>query len=134
MEAYKVTLVSDRRSPVIAVVRLYDDSDDCRLELSFDGQSFAATGDDFFESFSSIREQLEPMGLLPKCYGAHLRAFPSGMSRGMGGGVQIYRFTLGSQARTKDLIHMFKTDDEVQPATVKEQRAFHDQWIASLGK
>jgi hypothetical protein len=46
----------------------------------------------------------------------------------------MHRLTLGSQARTKDLIHMFENDDEVQPATVKEQRAFDDQWIASLGK
>jgi len=134
MESHNIILVSERRSPVVAALRLYEDSNECRLELSFDGQSFAATGDDFFESFSAIREHLEPLGFLPKCYGAHLRAFPSGMSRSMGGGIQVYRLTPGLQARTKDLIHMFETDDEVQPATVREQRAFFEQWLASLGK
>jgi len=134
MEEYKVNLVSQRRSPVVAALRLYDDSDECRLELLYDGQSYAATGDDFFESFSAIREHLEPLGFLPRCYGAHLRAFPSGMSRSMGGGAQVYRLTLGVQAQTKDLIHMFESDDEVQPATVREQRAFFEQWLASLGK
>ena len=133
MEHYKVILVSERRSPQIAAARVHVDSDDCQIDLSFDGHSMTGTGDDFFEAFCRIREQLEPMGLLPNCYAAHLHAFPSGMSRDMGGGVKLYRLTLGSQARTDDLIHMFETDDDVSPSTVADQRAFFDKWLASLG-
>ena len=133
MEHYKVMLVSDTRSPQIGAVRLHDDSDDSLIELSFDGNAFTGTGDDFFDAFCQIRKQLETLGLIPRCYAAHLRAFPSGMSRSMGGGVKLYRLTLGNQALTDDLIHMFDTDDRVEPATVADQRAFFNKWIGSLG-
>lgn len=133
MEHYKVILVSERRSPQIAAARVHIDSDNCQIDLPFDGNSITGAGDDLFEAFCRIREQLEPRGLLPQCYAAHLQAHPSGMSRGMGGGIQLYRLTLGSQARTDDLIHMFENDDDVMPSTVADQRAFFDEWIASLG-
>ena len=133
MEHYKVMLVSDTRSPQIGAACLHDDSDDSLIELSFDGNAFTGTGDDFFDAFCQIREQLAPLGLLPQCYGAHLRAFPSGMSCSMGGGLKLYRLTLGKQALMADLIHMFDTDEDVEPATVADQRVFFDEWIGSLG-
>ncbi|KLU03466.1 hypothetical protein RISK_004470 [Rhodopirellula islandica] len=55
------------------------------------------------------------------------------MSRSMGGGVKLYRLTLGKQALMDDLIHMFDTDDDVEPASIADQRAFFDKWIGSLG-
>ena len=66
MEHYKVMLVSDTRSPQIGAVRLHDDSDDSLIELSFDDNTFIGTGDDFFDAFCHIREQLESLGLLPR--------------------------------------------------------------------
>ncbi|WDQ18635.1 hypothetical protein [Rhodopirellula sp. P2] len=134
MEHYKVMLVSDTRSPQIGAVRLHDDSDDSLIELSFDGNAFTGTGDDFFDAFCQIREQLEPLGLLPQCYAAHRLAFPAGMSRSMGGGVKLYRLTLGKQALMGDLIHMFDTGDDNEPVSVADQRAFFDKWIGSLGR
>ena len=133
VEHYKVILVSEHRSPQIAAARVHVDSEDCRIELSFDGHSLEATGDDLFESFCRIREQLETRGALPKCYGAHLHAFPSGMSRDMGGGMLLYRLTLGTPALTKNLVHMFEADDDVVPSTVADQREFFDRWIGSPG-
>ncbi|WP_461509467.1 hypothetical protein [Rhodopirellula baltica] len=127
-------LVSDTRSPQIGAVRLHDDSDDSLIELSFDGNTFTGTGDDFFDAFCQIREQLEPLGLLPQCCAAHRRAFPSGMSRSMGGGVKLYRLTLGKQALMDDLIHMFDTGDDIEPVSVADQRAFFGKWIGSLGE
>ena len=132
MEHYNVTLVSQRRSPQIAAARVHVDSDDCCIELSFDEYLLTGTGDDFFESFCKIREQLEAMELLPLCYAAHLHAFPSPMSRSMGGGLQLYLLTLGAPARLRDLIHMFEVDDKVIPSTVSDQQAFYDKWLASL--
>lgn len=133
MEHYKIILVSDCRSPLIGSVRLYDDSDDSLIELSFDGSTLSGTGDDFFEAFCKIREQLELHGLLPHCYAAHLQAFPSGMSRSMGGGVKLFRLTISKQASLADLIHMFDTDDSVDPVKVADQRAFFEKWTNSLG-
>lgn len=132
MEHYKIILVSDTRSPQIGAVRLHEDSDDSLIELSIDGSAVSGTGDDFFEAFCRIREQLEPLGLQPQCYAAHLSAFPSGMSRSMGGGVQLYRLTLGKQAHMDDLVHMFDTADDVEPASVADQREFFNKWIGSL--
>jgi len=133
MEHYKVTLLSETRSPQLAAVRVYDESEDCRIDLAFAGKSFDATAEDFFESFCRIREQLEAIGLKPNCYAADLQSYPSGMSRSMGGGLKLYRLTLGSPARTADLVHMFDSDENVVPGTVDEQRRFFDAWLDSLG-
>jgi hypothetical protein len=129
---YKVTLVSQSRSPQLAAVRLDDESDEYYISMIFAGNTFNANDNDYFESFCRIREQLEPMGLLPRCYAAHLRAFPSGMSRSMGGGLKLYRLKLGTPTLTSDLVHMFDVDDDVVPATVADQRKFFDDWVASL--
>jgi hypothetical protein len=51
----------------------------------------------------------------------------------MGGGIQLYRLTLGKHAKVADLIHMFETDENVIPSTVAKQKAFYEQWLASLG-
>lgn len=133
MEHYKVTLLSEKRSSQIAAVAVDDDSEDCRIVLTFAGKSFAATAEDFFESFCCIRNQLESIGLKPNCYAADLRSFPSGMSRSMGGGLKLYRLTLGTHARTSDLVHMFDSDENVEPVTVSDQRQFFETWLESLG-
>lgn len=133
MEHYKVTLVSETRSPQLAAVRIYNESDDCRIVLIFDGNSFEATAEDFLESFCKIREQLESIGLKPNCYAADQRSYPSGMSRSMGGGLRLYRLTLGSPARISDLVHMFDSGENVVPASVGDQRQFFDTWLQSIG-
>lgn len=133
MEIYKVALLSDSRSPQIAAVRLYDDNEDRRIALTFADVLFEEVAEDYFESFCLIRNQLEAIGLKPNCYAADLRSYPSGMARSMGGGLKLYRLTLGSQARASDLVHMFDTHEGVEPATVRDQRQFFDTWLASLG-
>ena len=133
MEYYKVILVSATRSPQIGAIRLHCDSEDSLIELSFNGNAISGTGNDFFDAFCHIRQQLEPLGLLPQCYAAHLRAFPSGMSRSMGGGVRLYRLTLCKQALIDDLMHLFDADDDVEPASVADQLAFFNNWVGSLG-
>lgn len=132
MDRYKVTLVSKIRSPQIAAVRVHNKSADSLIEISFNGTTLTGTGGDFFDAFCCIRKQLEPMGLLPHCYAAHRCAYPSGMSRSMGEGIKLYRLTLHKQALKNDLIHMFESDDNVEPATVADQRAFFNYWISSL--
>lgn len=115
------------------VVATETDNDDCRIAMISDDLRLEASAGDYFEAFCKIRIELWKNQLLPDCYGAHLRAFPSGMSRSMGGGLKLYRLTLGKQALTKDMVHLFDTGKDVIPATVEDQRRFFDDWILSLG-
>lgn len=55
-----------------------------------------------------------------------------GMARDMGSGLSIYRLRLGERATTDDLRRMFEANDIVEPATIKDQRAFYDRWLESL--
>ena len=82
MKHYNVTLISNTHSPQICAVQLHDESDDSLIELSFDGNTLSGTGIDFFEAFCKIREQLEPLGLLPQCYACLLYTSPSPRDRG----------------------------------------------------
>ncbi len=110
------------------------DNDDFHIAITWDDHRLESTADDFFEAFCLIRHELWKSNLLPACYGAHLHAFPSGMSRSMGGGRKLYRLTLGKQALTKDLVKLFDAGDDVIPSTVEDQRRFFDNWVESLGR
>jgi hypothetical protein len=49
----------------------------------------------------------------------------------MGAGAQAYKMTMGQQAT--DLVSIFASGPDVEPATVDEQRAFFEAWGESLG-
>ena len=116
-----------------AEVTLDSESDDvCSLSLSFDGRLLSASADDYFEAFCDIRRLLEAEGILPVCYGASRTAYPSGMCRRMARGTTTYRLTLRQPGRQADLVSIFAGGADVQPATVAEQQAFFDAWLASL--
>ena len=105
----------------------------CSLSLLFDGRCLSASACDYFEAFCDVRRCLETDGILPVCYGASRTAYPSPMSRDMGGGLLTYRLELGRPGRQRDLVSIFSTGSDVVPATVAEQREFADRWLASLG-
>jgi len=106
----------------------------CSLELCFEGNTLAASGSDFFEALVGIRKQLEPAGLLLQVYGSSRNVWPSGMSRSMGLGKAGYRMTMGKQALKQDMVNIFATGPDLDPATVAEQERFKDEWFASLGR
>jgi len=111
-----------------------ENQDAVRLELRFDDREFGAiTEDGFFEALTSIREQLEPEGLRLECYGGSRRVYPSGMVRSMGYGEKAYRLTMGQQAKSADLVSIFDTGPEVEPATIDDQEHYYRDWLASLG-
>lgn len=107
-----------------------EDDPECILTLYYYGKELRATEDHYFEAMCTLRKQLETEGLIPNCYGASRRAYP--MSRDMGSGLLVYRLTLGRPALRADLVGLFDTGPDVEPATVAEQEAFYDQWIESL--
>jgi hypothetical protein len=91
---------------------------------------YTATGSDMFGALVRLRRQLEPDGLMVALQGSRRDAYPSGMARDMGGGMKVYVIRPGLPARPEDLV---KTLDDAPPdhmATVDEQRAFFEAWLA----
>jgi hypothetical protein len=54
------------------------------------------------------------------------------MARGMALGLKAYRTRLGAEAMLTDLVNIFDAGPDVDPASVEEQKAFHDEWLASV--
>lgn len=109
-----------------------EDGDACRVQLDHKGTTLLGDGSDFFDALCVVRHQLEERGVLLDCYGASLNVFPSGMSRDMGRGLKAYKLTLGQRGRMQDLVRIFDTGPDVQPATVAAQREFFDGWLKSF--
>lgn len=103
-----------------------------RLSLQFRGKEISSNDNDFFGAMCSIRKVLEEEGALLRCYGASKNVYPSGMSRSMGSGDKAYKMTMGAPSKLTDLVSIFDTGPDVDPATIAEQEAFHDAWIESL--
>jgi len=80
-----------------------------------------------------IRRSLEQSSWHLLCYGASKNVYPSGMSRGMGSrGHMAYKLQFGQQARMADLVNIFDTGPDVQPASVAEQQEYFEEWLRSL--
>jgi hypothetical protein len=54
------------------------------------------------------------------------------MQVAMGNSTLAYRNTLGQQALAKDIVDMLDLGEVSCLATVDEQEAFHQKWLASL--
>ena len=135
IDRYSVELV-DRAGQVVSAAFLLDEDDDaeeCRLTLEYQDTNLTAVGDDYFEAMCRIRQQLEPVGWLPVCYGASRHVYPSGMARNMGcRGLKAYKLRIGCPASTKDLVAIFDAGPDVEPTTVTEQAEFYAGWLRSL--
>ena len=103
----------------------------CHLSLQLAGRTFEATESDFFEALCTIRNTLEREGIETLCYGASKNVFPSAMARDMGSGLAAYKNTMGLHARRDDMVYIFDGGDDVEPATVAQQRAFFHAWVNS---
>lgn len=104
-----------------------------RLSLSLSsGAELSEEAADLFECLINLRTRLAEQGAVILCAGARKNVFPSSMARDMGGGRLAYRLTLGQQAKRDDLIDILASVSADQIADVGEQRAFYDQWLASL--
>jgi hypothetical protein len=92
---------------------------------------YTATGPDMFEALVRLRRQLEPDGLAVAVQGARRDTYPSGIARDMAGGMKVYLMHPGRAARMEDLVETLQDALPDQLATVGDQRAFFDEWIAS---
>lgn len=103
----------------------------CRLVCTVRGEIHIAEELDFFEALRTIRKRaLEPLGLIPFCYGASLKVWPSGMARDMGLGLKAYKIESGVQA--SELVGIFESGADIIPAKVATQEHYARDWIASL--
>ena len=134
VDQLKVTVRDGLGREEVAQVVLEEDGDICTVSLTCASFSSRATAEDYFEAFAQIRTELGSRGLAPLCYGASRDVYPSPMSLQMSGGLKAYRMTLGMQVLTEDLVNIFDSGPGLDPASPHEQRAFHKEWIASLGQ
>ncbi len=103
----------------------------CRLTCIVRGERHSADEKDFFTALQRIRRRaLEPKGLIPFCYGASLKVWPSAMSRDMGRGLTALKIEIGSQA--SHLVGIFDSGPDLIPASVAAQEDYARDWIASL--
>jgi hypothetical protein len=104
---------------------------DCRITCVVRGETHFADAPDFFMALQIIRRRaLEPMGLIPFCYGASLKVWPSGMSRDMGRGLKAYKMELGASAT--ELVGIFDAGPDIVPSKVQLQEEFWREWKDSL--
>ena len=94
---------------------------------------YTATAEDLFEALVRLRRQLEPDGLMVAVQGSRRDTYPSGMARDMGGGWKIYVLRPGVPGHP-DLVRTLDDAPADQLATVDEQWAFREAWMASLRK
>lgn len=135
-EIYSVEVIdSDQRKD--ARFLLWGESpaneDEVLLVLEFgDRRVEASTEEGFFDAQCAIRRDLEKEGLLINCYGGSRTVFPSPMSRSMGYGEKAYLLKMGQQAKASNLVSIFESSPDVEPATLEQQQAYYNEWLQSL--
>jgi hypothetical protein len=130
MSEHSLFVIGGEDDEQISLVRS-DAGRSCRLVCTVRGETHTVDERDFFEALLVIRRRaLEPKGLIPFCYGASLKVWPSGMARDMGRGLKAYKTEVGAQA--KELVGIFDSGPDVIPAQVVAQEEYHREWIASL--
>jgi len=87
-------------------------------------------GDDLFECLIALRRELEKAGDRILCNGARVDAYPSGMSRSMGGARKVYITELGKPGT--ELVKIFDQADLEKVGSVEEQQTYHQLWVDSL--
>lgn len=97
--------------------------------LASDGRSWSARGWNMFEAFTSLRRQVDPMGLKLCCQGARTQATISGMAADMGRGMMVYRINDGRVASRRDLVGIFDPAPLAEIGTVEDQAAYRELWV-----
>jgi hypothetical protein len=89
---------------------------------------------DAFACLCGIRNFLRKHDTILLVNGARVDAYPSRMSRDMGGGYQVCVTTMGQQGRLEDLVYLLDEAPPEKIGTVEDQKEFHRQWLRSLGR
>ncbi len=137
MEAINVELIRGDGAKIpgrIALGRVTPDlAERVQITLQCGEMVITRSGDDYFGALEDLRHELESQNLLLNCYGASRNVSPSRASSEISYGYYAYRLTLGRPSTHKDVVTVFSSGPDVIPATVREQREFHREWLESLG-
>ncbi|MBW4649009.1 MAG: hypothetical protein KME06_09925 [Kastovskya adunca ATA6-11-RM4] len=104
--------------------------------LTFQNSEFGEqqfSGKDIFECLCNLRRFLEEKDWRILCNGACFDAYPSGMSRDMGGGYKLYIRQMGQHPQRSDLVKIFDKTAPEKIGTVEEQLSYYRQWLESVG-
>ena len=129
-ETYEVLLASASGQTMPATVEVsitYRDEDgqrDCRLRIAWAEGNVEATDRSVYHAFAAAREQLEPLGLMPLCYGACPEVQVSGMAVEMSDGIIAYRLSDPRDTWGGPTVNIFETGSDISPALVAEQRNY----------
>jgi hypothetical protein len=132
MSEHTVQLIGDGSGCQAQVVATSAGPDRCDISFSYREKCVEGSGIDYFAALQQIRLQLASEGLKPRCYGASLNVWPSGMCRSMGLGMLGYRLKIGATTTRDDLVRIFDDGPDVNPVSVEEQRQFFEAWGKSL--
>lgn len=93
------------------------------LCIQWPGGKVEAVEFSVYHAFASAREQLEPLGLMPQCYGACPEVQVSGMAVDMGDGTIAYRLRDPRDGWGGPTVNIFESAPDI-PAPVEKQRKF----------
>jgi hypothetical protein len=100
-----------------------------RIELRGPVGAFSGSGPDQFEALVELRRTLDETGWRIAVQGARRDAFPSGMTRDMRQGMQVYVLIPGPPAKTTDLVDTLAPAKVDDVGTVDEQRNNWKNWL-----
>ena len=131
-------LVYPNHTIVQATFSLWDDyeaastPESVLLALRFGSREIATCNGTYWEACCTVRAELDQENILICCYGSSRNVYPSGMCLSMGVGDLAYRIQTGQPARTADLVNIFDTGPDVDPAMLADQKDFQTKWLNSL--
>lgn len=109
-------------------IEVYDEEEKIRILTEIDGVEFSSAGEDYFEVFKKLRDQILELGYGLKCNGSRINAIQSNM---MAGSDRVYLVEMGKPALMKDVVCMWDyADIDFFPDT-EHQKMFLDQWLNS---
>ncbi len=111
----------------------YTDSAPWKININCEKNGvFQSEGNDLFESFVNLRQQLRSKEIILLCNGSRRNIFPSPMLRQSGGGKKAYLLRLGVPARREDIVNIFDSVEINNVDTIENQKDFYGQWLNSL--
>ena len=88
-------------------------------------QTWTTRGTDFFGLLMSLRELVEPSGILICCNGARINAWSSGMQRDMGVGHMVYLLEEGERSSRPQMLPTWGPVNSADVVTLSEQSTWH---------
>ena len=133
MELIKVKIKPNHGAIIEAELKVESVGNKCLISLNtYEIINGYFEAQDLFGAFVQMHSYLDQQGAKLLCNGARRDAFPSGMSRRMGGGRKTYITRLGMPSRRTDLVDIFDYAEARNVGTIQEQKDYHDKWVSSL--